>query len=63
MAGPITAGISSSLVSTINRLSQDDLQDLLYEKFSENEFKVMDQDHLSEDAIEKIGPLMERLFQ
>ena len=29
MAGPITAGISSSLVSTINRLSQDDLQDLV----------------------------------
>jgi len=29
MAGPITVGISSSLVSTINRLSQDDLNDLL----------------------------------
>lgn len=29
MAGPITVGISSSLVSTINRLSQEDLNDLL----------------------------------
>ena len=27
MAGPITVGISSSLVSTINRLSQEDLNE------------------------------------